>query len=102
MFFVVSGQVIFLYRAVSVALCVQQCHCDMLYVLEAGIDTDRPGVKAGYLEAVILGRVVRGGNLNTAAGAEMIDCKIHLRRINHPYINHICAGGVHSFYKGIG
>jgi len=72
----------------------------MLYLLEAGIDADRPGSLAGYLKTIVLGRIMRSRHLNAAARTEMIDCKIHLRGINHPYINHICPCRIYSIYKG--
>ncbi|MBA7672307.1 hypothetical protein ES703_80482 [subsurface metagenome] len=100
MIFVFGGQITFLYRAGNFTFGMKQSHCNMLYILQAGIDTNRLGLQAGYLKAVILGRVMRGCNLDAAAGAQMIDCKIHLRRINHSNINHIYTGGINSFYKG--
>ncbi len=99
MIFVFGGQIIFPYRAGGFAFGMNQCHCNMLYILEARIDTNRLGTLTGYLKAVVIGGVMRSCHLHPAAGTQMIDCEIHLRSINHPYINHICARGIHSFYK---
>ena len=95
-FFVFVGQITAFDRAGSLTLGMKQGHRDMLNIFQAGIAADRFGVQAGYLESVIFGRVMRSRNLNAAARAKMIDCEIHLGRINHSYIYDICACGVHS------
>ena len=99
MIFVFGGQIIFLYRAGGFAFGMNQCHCDILYVFEARIDTNRLGALAGYFKTIVICGVMRSCYLHPTAGTQMIDCKIHLRSISHPYINDIGPRGIHPFYK---
>ena len=67
------GEVAFFDPAVDAAAGVQQRRGNVLDFLEAGVFADGLGVNAGDLEAVVLGGIVRGGDLDAAAGAQIVD-----------------------------
>ena len=79
---------------------MQQRGGDVFDVFEAGIGTDGLGLLAGNFKAVVLGGVVAGGHLYAAAGPQMIDCEIHLRRIDQADVDDIGAGSVHPLDQG--
>jgi hypothetical protein len=74
---------------------------DVLDVVEARVGADGLGLLAGDLEAVVLAGIVAGGDLHAAAGAQVVDGKIHLRGVDHADIDDVGAGGVHALDEGL-
>ena len=99
-FFVLTGKIAMFNRTVRTAQRVQQRGGDVFNVFEARIGADGFGLLAGNLESVVGGRVVAGGDLNPAAGTQVINCEIHLRRINHADVDDIGSGGIHPLDQG--
>jgi len=95
-------QVAMLDRTFRFTESMQQGRGNMLDVLEASVGANGLGLLAGNLEAIVGSRIVRSGNLHAAAGAEMIDRKIHLRRVDHADVDHVGPGRVHPLDQGLG
>ncbi len=102
MFLVFGRQVTPLHRTGGCGLGVRQGGCHPRDFFQAGVAADWLGIQAGDFEAIILGGVVRRGNLNAATCPEIIDGKVHLGRVDHADVDHVDASGAHAFDQGLG
>ena len=89
-------------RPVWAAGPLRQVEGDVLDFIQAGVLADGAGLEAGDLEAVVLGGVVGGGDLDAAAGAQVVDGEVDLRGIDHADVDDVGAGGEDAVDEGLG
>ena len=69
-------------------------------VLQAGVAADRLRALAHQLEAVVVDRVVRGGHLDAAVGAQVPGGEIHFLGAGHAQVQHGHAGFLQAAGQG--
>jgi hypothetical protein len=99
---VLSGQILSLKRSGRTALGMGHSQGEVLNVLEPGVAPDGDGAASGDLESVVFGGIVGCGDLDSAAGTEVIDGEVHLGRIDHANVNDTDARGPNPFDEGLG
>jgi len=75
---------------------------DVLDVGQAGLFTDGSGELAADFAAIVLRRVMAGGDLDAAAGVQVVDGEINLGGIDHTDVNDGCVGGDNTIDQGLG
>ena len=77
-------------------------HGEAFDFVEAGVFADGFGFESADFEAVVIGGVVGGGDLDAAAAAEMVDGEVDFGGVDHADIDDVGAGGEDAFDKGLG
>ena len=72
-----------------------------LDLAQTGVITDGLGVRGGHLHAVVLGRVVAGGNLHGGVEAVVGRAEVDHRSGAEANVVHVCSGIVDAFDHGV-
>ncbi len=75
---------------------------DAFDIFEAGGGADGFGIRAGDFEAVVLGGVVGGGDLNSADGLFVVNGEVDEGGIDHADVDDVHACGSEAVDEGIG
>jgi hypothetical protein len=70
---------------------------DALDVVQPARRTDRLGLGAADLEAVVVDRIVRRGRHDAADRVEVVDGEVDERRVHHADVDDVHAGGAQAF-----